>query len=255
MFRPVATPALTPEQIDLIERRDKIVDKTSSWINSPVYAEYVAKASAGEYHGEDVPALRGMPYELKNNIRQVVYYNKRYNEVIKQNTHLDDDLKSRVKDYKKKSNQYLSNLKRETVKAFDEYKQRSGAYPLRNSIEYDTILNTAVAGAESPSKYLTERYLSSEAADHLQKQKINPYLNPEAAIEEMEDVDVLPLNMKVAQKINKSTNAETWADAIIDALPRTKRNRIRPYRDAIIQSIERTGNADVWYEYIDGIGK
>lgn len=255
MFRPVATPALTPEQIDLIERRDRIIDKTSSWINSPVYAEYVAKASAGEYHGEDVPELRGMPLDLRNNLRQIVYYNNRYNEVIRQNAHIDEDLKSRVKDYNKKSNQYLSNMKRETVKAFDDYRQHVGAYPLKGSIEYNTILNTAVASAESPSKYLTERYLSSEAADHLQKKKLNPYLNPEASIEEMDDVDLLSLRMKVSQKIKKDTDAETWADAIIDATPRTKRNRVRPYRDAIIQGIEKTGNADVWYEYIDGIGK
>ena len=254
-FKGYETGVLTPEQSDLIRRRDKIIENTSSWINSPVYTEYVAKASAGEYHGEDVPELRGLPYELRNNLRQIVYYNNRYNEVMRQNTHLDEDLKSRVKDYNKKSNQYLGNLKRETVKAFDDYRQRMGAYPLKGSIEYDTILNTAVASAESPSKYLTERYLSSEAADHLQKQKLNPYLNPEASIEEMDDVDLLSLRMKVSQKIKKDTDAEAWADAIIDASPRTKRNRIRPYRDAIIQGIEKTGNADVWYEYIDGIGK
>lgn len=241
--------------VDVANRHAKMVQENAAWLNSPVYTEYTAKAASGEYHGEDVPELRGMPLELRNNLSQIVYYNDRYNEVLRLNPHIDTDIQNRVKDYKKKSSTYIGNLKREIVKSFDRYKQSGSSYPMPGSIEYDTIINTAVKNAESPTKARTEQYLNSESIDYLQKQKINPYLNPAEAREALEDVDALPLNLKAAKKIKGNTEATALADAIISSTPRAKRHRIEPYREAIIQTIEQTGSADVWYGYIDGIGQ
>lgn len=254
-FRPNENPALSAEQIDMLNRYDKVIEQNSAWVNSPVYAEYVAKAGSGEYHGEDVPELRGLPLSLRNNLSQTVYYNDRYNEVIRLNPHLDDDLKARIKDPKKKGQAYLGNVKREAVKAFDRYRQQGNSFPVRDSIEYETILNTVVKNAESPTKMRAEQYLNSEAADYLAKQKINPYLDPSAAWEALDDVDALPLNMRVAKKIKDKSSAEDWAESIIDALPSTVARRVRPYKPAMVKHIEDTGNADVWYQFIDGIGQ
>jgi hypothetical protein len=248
-------PDITMHQADILNRHAKMIQDNSAWVNSPVYAEYVAKAGAGEYHGEDVPELRGLPLELRNNLGQIAYYNDRYNEVVRVNPHLDDDIKSRVKDYNKKGSTYIGNLKREIVKSFDRYKQSGSSYPMRDSIEYNNILNSAINSAESPTKARTEQYLNREAVDYLNTQKINPYLNPEAAREALEDVDALPLNLKVAKKIKKGTDAEDLVDAIISATPRMKRHLVEQYREAMIKHVEDTGNADVWYQFIDGIGK
>lgn len=248
-------PELTMHAADVANRHAAMVQELSAWVNNPVYTEYVAKAGSGEYHGEFVPELKGLPRELRNNLGQMVYYNDRYNEVVRINPHLDGDVKSRIKDFDKKGAAYIGNLKRELVKAFDRYRQSGSSFPLRDSIEYNTVLNSAINAAESPSKMRTEQYLNSAAVDYLNTQKINPYLMPEEAIEALEDVDILPLNVKVAQKLEPGKTAEDWADAIINATPRMKRHAIEPYREAIIKHIEDTGNADVWYQYIDGIGE
>lgn len=259
-FRPNENPALSTEQITMLNQYDRIRDETAAWINSPVYAEYVAKASTGQYHGEDVPELRGLPLELRKNLGSITQTVDQYNEVVRLNPHLGTDVENRISaNYKNKSTMakyvYANNVKNEIVKAFEDRRAHGYSYPVKDSVEYNTILSEAVKNAESPSKALTERYINAEAANYLQTQKINPYLNPGAAREALDDVDALPMNVKVAKKIDKKTTAENWADAIINATPRAKRNRIKPYREAIIRTIEQTGNADVWYTYIDGIGE
>lgn len=253
-FRGFGAGALTAEQMDMLRRYDAVIEKNAAWLNSGVYAEYTGKAASGLYHGEEVEALKGMPIALRNNLAQIVHYNDRYNDVLRINPYLTEDVVKHVKDYKKKSKDYLNNIKREAVKEFDRYRQTGASYPMRNSVEYETMLNNIVQNAESPSKTMTEAYINAEAADYLQTQKINPYLNPEAAREALEDVDLLPMNLKVAKKIDKNITAEKWADAIISATPREKRRVVAPYREAIIKTIEDTGDASAWYNFIDGIG-
>lgn len=248
------TPFLSLEQLDMLNRYDRVIEEKSAWINNPVYAEYVAKAGSGEYHGEYVPELAGMPATLRDNLRQIVYYNDRYNEVVRLNPHLEDDLNARIKEPKKKGVAYLGNVKREAVKAFDRYKQQGNSFPVRGSIEYETIINGVVKDAESPTKRRVEQYISQDAKDYLQKVKLNPYLNPEAAWEELEDIERLPMNLRVSAKIKDTSNAESWADAIISSAPSKVARRLRPYREAMINYIDNTGSADVWYDFSDGIG-
>lgn len=247
---------LTPEQSALLAEQRRIVAKNTQWINNPVYARMYAEAIDGRYHGEPREELNDCPFELKKNLASVVEINRRFNEVVEANPKLKDDIKNALPKKKKDNPYFVASVQREVVKAMDRYSRdpaHHGSYPVKDSIEYNNIVNQAIQNAVSPTEARVGAYLNEQQIDLLQKAKIDPYLNPGASISKLKENKILPNEAVVL--LNNDYKAEEIADAIIDTASGAKKRTLEMYRDSMIQSIETTGNYDGWFMFADGIGQ
>lgn len=247
---------LTPEQSALLAEQRRIVAKNTEWISNPVYTRIYAEAIDGRYHGEPREELKDCPFELKKNLASVVEINRRYNEIVAANPKIKDDVKNALPKKKKDNPYFVSSVQREIVKAMDRYARdpaHHGSYPVKDSIEYNNIVNQAIRNAESPTEARVGAYLNEQQIDLLQKAKIDPYLNPNAAIKKLKENKVLP--NEAVLLLNNDYKAEDIADAIINTASGAKKRTLEMYRDSMIQSIETTGNYDGWFMFADGIGQ
>lgn len=247
---------LTAEQAYILNEQRRIVAKNAQWINSPVYARVYAEAIDGRYHGEYRPELDDCPNELKKNLSAVVEYNRRYNEVVAANPQLKDDIKNALPKEKKNNSYFVASVQREVVKGMDAYSRDSahkGSYPVKGSIEYRNIINQAIHNAVSPTEARVGAYLNEQQIDLLQKAKVDQYLNPKQSLSILKENNVLPNEAVIL--LNNEYSAEEIVDAIIDTAEGAKKRRLEMYRDAMIQSIETTGNYDGWFLFADGIGQ
>lgn len=243
-------------EIDLLRRYREVQGRMNYWINNPAYQKAFEQAATGMYHGEYREELKDMPLALRQNIASVVEYNKRYNEITKMNPKLDGDLKSLVSKSERKKPTYMAMLKREVVKEFDRYAHNpahGGTYPEKDSIEYNTILNECIKNAKSPAQMNVEKYLDEQAQDLLKKKGLDPELQPKKSIKYLRKKDILPEEVEYRFDISSSSEADDIADALINAYHGKKRRTLEAHRDSIIQTIERTGSADYWFMYADGI--
>ena len=247
---------LSQERYNILQKQREIVAKNTEWINSPVYARVYAEAIDGRYHGEYRPELEGCPLILKKNLASVVEWNRRYNEVVSANPHIASDITSALPKEKKKNNIFVGAVQREVVKGMDAYSRNpahKGSYPVKGSIEYNQIINQAIHNAVSPTEARVGAYLNEQQIDLLQKAKLDPYLNPGASIKKLKENNMLPNEAVVL--LNNDYSAKDIADAIIDTAEGAKKRRLEMYRDAMIQSMELTGNYDGWFLFADGIGQ
>ena len=245
---------LSAEDAHILREQRRIIAKTAEWVNSPVYARIYAEAIDGRYNGEYRPELDGCPNELKNNLATVVEYNRRYNEVIAANPQLRSDVVNALPKAKKKNNYFVSSVQREIVKGFDDYsRHNNGAYPAKGSIQYTNIVNQAIHNAVSPTEARVGAYLNEQQIELLQKANADQYLNPKQSLSILKENNVLPNEAVVL--LNNDYSAESIADAIIDTAEGSKKRRLEQFRDAMIQTIEATGNYDGWFLFADTIGQ